>query len=144
MCTVLQQKGFTLIETVLTFFYFILLVSFFPVLVTSLFEPVRTTSMEPIEVQLFFHELYTDLSIASNVSITRNGFIFDTPYQQRVSYDMYHHLIRRQVQGKGHDVRLQHVSSMDIKQTAYYLTVKVTGKDGEEYEKTFLYKQIQQ
>lgn len=138
MCFPIQEGGFTLLETVLTLLYFLILISLSPVILQSFFQKSSPESTHPIEVELFYQELFLDVTMATNLQKHEKGFSFDTPTQERVSYEKYKELIRRLVLGQGHDVRLQRIQMIEIEENPHYLKVKVRGKEGETYERTFL------
>ncbi|MGO4887138.1 competence type IV pilus minor pilin ComGF [Anaerobacillus sp. MEB173] len=122
-----NQRGFTLIEAVIALSIFLVVVSLFPLFVSALQHQEKKVHI--LEVSLFFNQLAMEVRETSRIT-TANGTLFLQIRGQEVSYSRHGARIRRQVNGGGQEIVLQHVASVDFKLISNGVNIFIADTDG--------------
>jgi competence protein ComGF len=93
--------------------------------------------LKPFEWELFVIQLHSELKEASNITVNNSEVTFTNKQGQFVSIHQYQHLIRRQVIGKGHEIFLFKVKSVDFIQDHSGVRISVISEAGKNYNYTF-------
>lgn len=95
---------------------------------------LRSQSFEEYEFFIFFEEIQRELYDAETVSITDASLHIMTP-ERTVTYSQYHEIVRRRVNGLGHELVLQHISDFEVQIVNNRLRCRVTFLNGETISK---------
>ncbi|MCA0986005.1 competence type IV pilus minor pilin ComGF [Guptibacillus algicola] len=108
-----NEKGFTLIEVLITLMILLALTAVLPSLMIS---SVRTSGLDPQqeEEQLFYVLVAREVRGASYVVTNGKNLTLTKPSGDTITFEMYGNVIRRRVNGTGHEVVLQGVKGMTI------------------------------
>lgn len=129
-------QGFTLIELLigLTIFSTILL------LLPSVFKLVDLNSQtDEMAVRQFFHFATDEIQVSAGRSINNNRIQLITSNNNTVTISHYNQLIRRQVNGTGHEVLVRNITEFKVEPTQNGVNLKIQTTNGDVYEKTIIY-----
>ncbi len=138
-----NQKGFTLVEMLLSLTIFFVIVSFIsPIL--SLANPNYDTDnlATEMEWEIFIQQLTKEYRRAQHVSINEKNLSLQLNGEPLITYEPFSDKVRRRVDQSGHEVVLQFVKSIEYKHQNNLLRIKVVYKHGEIHEtaiKTFMH-----
>lgn len=134
-----ENKGFTLIETMLSLFLLSIVIFLFP-LIFSFFSPIKSNDKLSLkEVELFYMQISREIHGAKSVRIDGEKLFVRLKTDEEASYEQYNNLIRRRLQNTGHEVLLQNIHSVKFNILKHNLiSIKVTGKNGEIYKRKFV------
>ncbi|MBM7701550.1 competence type IV pilus minor pilin ComGF [Metabacillus iocasae] len=122
-----NQKGFTLVEMLISFSFFLLIVSLIPLIVPILSKTNDShLALTNIEWELFIAQLTFEYREAKEVKVDASKLTLFTFEDHTVTYERYQDKLRRRVNQSGHEVLLQNVQSVDYKREGHMLTVELT------------------
>lgn len=127
----MNEKGITLVEVIFSFSIFLLIVSFIPFLM----KVIAIEQEESIEVELFFQQVSPEIRSARNLNAIDSKLFIKLSPSTEVIYEQYQNMIRRKVNGLGHEVLLQNIHSVYFKNENHGVTITVTNKTGEIYSR---------
>ncbi|MEL3974071.1 competence type IV pilus minor pilin ComGF [Rossellomorea oryzaecorticis] len=135
----LNNKGFTLLDAMLSFLVFSIISLGFPLVIKG-FETIQKESVPPryYEWNLFSQSLRTELRGGSNFLIS-SGAVSYVSRGETINYERYQDSIRRQVDERGHEVVLQGVDSFEISEVPQGIRIDVIFEEGEIVESEFYY-----
>lgn len=133
VCTDLDnERGFTFSEMLLT----IMIISITMPIIVYLFQLIQVDTDETdLAMMQFFIYLRDDVLRAESVSVTENEMYFQLTTGETVKIERYNDLIRRQVDGKGHEIYARDVKKFHLKRLSYGTKVSITTTEGKTYEK---------
>ncbi|WP_186575795.1 ComGF family competence protein [Aquibacillus kalidii] len=127
-----NKSGFTLASTLVALSLTMLLIS----TITILLSTINQHSFnQELSVRQLFHFLSSEVNQASKVSSSHSSVTYSKHNGETVTIELYGQLIRRQVDGTGHEVLARSIKSLNIKPLSYGMRVTVMTLNGEEYEK---------
>jgi len=132
-----SERGFTLLETLLTFSLLLLIIS----ISTSILHPfiqnnVKNDSLNFLEWDNFIFKVQNDINAGIRVTSTLHRIQIEAADHSISSYEQYQQIIRRQKNGTGHDIALQNIKDIQIYPISFaLLTIKVTDLKGVTYER---------
>ncbi|WP_279326772.1 competence type IV pilus minor pilin ComGF [Bacillus litorisediminis] len=130
-----NSRGFTLIESLIAFSILFLISNFILVLLHSIGSiDQRSQSYEEYEFFMFFEEIQRELYHAEAVRIQEGTLYIMTP-ERTISYSQYHDIVRRRVNGLGHELVLQNVSDFEVQFVNNRLRSRVIFLNGESISK---------
>ncbi|WP_430785286.1 competence type IV pilus minor pilin ComGF [Virgibacillus flavescens] len=129
-----NQRGFTLLSMLLTLAILFITVPFLEYVTKSLNNPSNYTDLSFYQ---FFHFMRDDILRSNEFIIENQALSLDATDDTTVTYQKYENLIRRQVDGAGHEVFLRNVSDMSFEKISYGVKVTITTLNGAVYEKKF-------
>jgi competence protein ComGF len=133
-----QSSGFTLIEMLITLSCFLIIVSFFPVLLNvKWFKEYQSERFNPLEWQLFARQVTVEIREAKEIELKNRTVHLYKVNGEKVSFEKYGNLIRRRVNGQGHEIILQYISDVHYKLEDNGLRIEVVTEQGKLYE-TFI------
>ena len=93
-----------------------------------------------ISVQQFFQFVRDDIIDATNIYVTNGKLYLVKPHENKTAtLELYGTLVRRQVNGKGHEIYLRDVEGISFTPLPYGVQVTVITTSEERYEKKFAY-----
>lgn len=133
--TQINQKGFTLLSTLLTISILFITVPFLEYITKSL---DYTTNYTDLSYYQLFHFMRDDIIRSTDFAIDGQKLSLNTFSETTVGYEQYEDIIRRQVDGAGHEIFIQkNVANLSFEKISYGVKAIITTKDGEVYEKKF-------
>ena len=137
-----REKGFTLVEMLVSFTLFLIIVSFFPIIVPLAKQTYNPDfSMNEMEWEIFVNQLAMEYREAKEVRIHATTLTLKMENNQIITYERYEDKIRRRVDESGHEVGLQHIKNIMYEQQKERLLIRSTdgvNKVREETITTFL------
>jgi competence protein ComGF len=137
-----SEKGFTLVEMLVSFTLFLLIVSFFPIIIPLAKQTYNPDfSMNEMEWEIFVNQLAMEYREAKEVRIHATTLTLKMENNQIITYERYEDKIRRRVDESGHEVVLQHIKNIMYEQQKERLLIRLTdgvNKGREETITTFL------
>lgn len=137
LCNKGTERGFTLIEVILTLFFLSLIVTFVPLIVSMNPELQSINSVKEKEVLLFFNQLAMEIREAEQVTIDGKTLQLLKPNGQMITIEQYNEHLRRRVNMKGHDLFLQNIADVAYEYARNGVFVTITNAQGVEYRRRF-------
>ncbi|WP_174613797.1 competence type IV pilus minor pilin ComGF [Virgibacillus ihumii] len=129
-----NEKGFTFISVLLMITVIFLTLPLIAFLTKSI---TYSTNYDAMSVQQFFYFLRDDVIASTDVIMVHSEAISLHHYNDSiVTFEKYNDLIRRQVDGQGHEIFLREVQEVNFKKVRNGVHVFLMTKQGEQYEKT--------
>ncbi|EAC6872199.1 competence protein ComGF [Listeria monocytogenes] len=119
------SPAFTLLETILSITIILSISSLIP-LVFQCYKTIQLSNIDQTtEWQLFLIQTRLELEKATNIQIDGNKLSFSNG-KDLITYSKYNDLVRRQVNGKGHEPLLTNVKDYQLikKEKQLHLTVQ--------------------
>jgi competence protein ComGF len=133
-----QNSGFTLVEMLITLSGLLIIVSFMPMLLNiQWIKEHQSERFNRLEWQVFARQITSEVREAREVEIKQSAIYLYKFNGEKVSFEKYGNLIRRRVNGQGHEILLQSISAVQYKMEHDGIRVKVRTEQGKEYE-TFI------
>lgn len=137
-----REKGFTLVEMLVSFTLFLIIVSFFPIIIPLAKQTYNPDfNMNEMEWEIFVNQLAMEYREAKEVGINATTLTLKMENNQIITYERYEDKIRRRVDESGHEVVLQHIKNIMYEQQKERLLIRSTdgvNKVREETITTFL------
>jgi competence protein ComGF len=133
----LNNKGFTLLDAMLSFLIFSVITLSFPLIIKGL-QIIQKESIPPryYEWNLFSESLRREIWGGSDLLYSPNEITFESG-GKTITYERYQDSVRRTVGGLGHEVVLQRVHSFNITEVPQGVKVSVEFTEGEDAESEF-------
>lgn len=130
-----QEKGFTLIEVLMSLMIFFVVLS---LLITTFHlasnYTVKRGEFHYFEWLVFIQQTKIELRESKNVWIYGTTIQFDKWTGERVTYEKYGTIIRRRVNSTGHEIMLQFIQHVSYEKEQTGIRVHVLTDKGDEYE----------
>jgi|SRR5699024_6733768 len=91
---------------------------------------------EDLQVQQFFIFIRDDALMSEHVYAEDNKLFFSLDTGETAKVEQYQNLIRRQVNGRGHEIYLRNIETFIVKPVAFGNKLIITTDKGATYEKT--------
>lgn len=132
-----DEQGFNFITTLTI----LAVISFtLPFLGFALQLVKQTTSYHELSVNEFFRFIRDDIVQSHSYYIRNNNeLVLIQENERKVSISQYDSLVRRQVDGKGHEIYLRDVEKLEIHPLSFGIRLVITVKEGESFEKEFAF-----
>lgn len=120
------SPAFTLLETILSITIILSISSLIPLFFQCYNKTIQISNIDQTtEWQLFLIQTRLELEKATNIQIDRNKLSFSNG-KDLITYSKYNDLVRRQVNGKGHEPLLTNVKDYQLikKEKQLHLTVQ--------------------
>ncbi|MBY6035520.1 prepilin-type N-terminal cleavage/methylation domain-containing protein [Fictibacillus nanhaiensis] len=131
-----SKKGYTLIEVVIALGVLLMIASLLPSFLIPIQKQPPLSQLE--ETSLFFSMLGKEIREGKLLEVNNNILFITDSNGDVKSFSKYHTLIRKQVNGLGHEVWLQNINSIKLeKQSDLLLAIQIIDKDGHEYKRLF-------
>ncbi len=131
----LKEKGFTLLEVLVSFSVVLILTVFFPLLIKNLIVLTeQDDGIHPLELEIFIQQASKEMRNAKGVSVEGERIVMINQADQRVTYEFYQNNLRRRVNGTGHELLLHRVESISLEEDGNGVVCKVKGRDNVVHE----------
>jgi competence protein ComGF len=131
-----KRNGFTLLETIFCFAISLILLGSFPLLLSVIETESSYDTFTQAEWDTFIAQTSIELREAEEVSIYKS-LLQLSPSDQNivVQYEKYGHLVRRRVNGLGHEITLRNIHSLSFSaHSPKIITIAVESLNGKVYE----------
>ncbi len=129
-----NERGFTLVEMLVTFSMMLVILSFISPFLSVLFRS-NDEQFNQLEWQIFIQQMKMEIREAKEITVSTNHSVsFVNAAGDIVSFEKYTDKMRRRVNRKGHEVLLQNISSVtfELKTNGYLISVLTV--DGDNYQ----------
>ncbi|MFC4404223.1 competence type IV pilus minor pilin ComGF [Gracilibacillus xinjiangensis] len=128
-----NEAGFTLLTLLVAIVITISILSF----TTQLIQITQNKNYSADYGTLqFFHYLEDEIFRTQYFYLSNNKIVFINENNDKISYSQYNNLIRRQVNGRGHEIMLRDVNKVEMSnESNNQIHLKVETKGGELFEK---------
>ncbi|MYL41780.1 competence type IV pilus minor pilin ComGF [Virgibacillus salexigens] len=132
-----DEKGFTLIHSL----FMIVILSFSLPFLSYLINSANNFQASPDELsaQQFFLFLRNEVMQATDYRISQNKLYLALPNKAEATFSLYGNIIRRQVNGLGHEIYLRNVKELHLSPLPYGFTIRITTLGGEQYKKDIVF-----
>ncbi|WP_042145917.1 competence type IV pilus minor pilin ComGF [Paucisalibacillus sp. EB02] len=131
-----NEQGFTFYTLLFALTILIMCIPLYGAILKTLKE---NSSYNEISIQQVFHFIQQDVIKAINYR-AESGKIYLNLYNgETVTIEQYGNLIRRQVDGQGHEIYLRNIQDFQVQTLEYGFNVYITSSEGEQYEKTITF-----
>lgn len=128
-----NETGFTMITSLLT----IVIIAITLPLISFVFNQINSPELsDDIKYSQFFNFIHDDILRANNIYVNGHTLMFETRTDELATVSQYYNIIRRQVNGVGHEVYVRDVQDFSVKQNNHYIQLKLVSIEGDVYEKT--------
>ncbi|MFS0561926.1 competence type IV pilus minor pilin ComGF [Terribacillus sp. 179-K 1B1 HS] len=127
-----SNKGFTLLEVLITLSILILILSSIPPLLAPM---TQNTETESLSVRQALHFISMEVHKGNFVGIEENRLFIEDQQGRIAVFEQYKDMIRRRVNGKGHEIYLHHIENLEFQLDGSTIIAIVRGKEGASYEK---------
>lgn len=132
-----KDNGFTMVEMLISLVIFMML----SILVIQIFLTVRENFAKKNQLHLkewetFSIQLKNEIKNSKDQSVSDNKLYLITR-GSFVTIEQYKNIVRRQVDGMGHEIMLQNIADFQVKLEADYITVQVIDDEGNQYTRKF-------
>jgi|SRR5690625_1790739 len=131
-----SEQGFTLLSMLMVITILFITLPLLAYLINAI---TSTTSYDELSIQQFFHFLRDELMLATDYSVSKNKVIFEELDGNKVSFERYHNVILRKLNGQGHDIYLRDIQEINFTDISYGIQVKIISLEGETYEKSIVH-----
>ncbi|WP_375379035.1 competence type IV pilus minor pilin ComGF [Listeria swaminathanii] len=131
------SSAFTLLETILSITIILSISSLIPLFFECYNKTIQLSNIDQTtEWQLFLIQTRLELEKASNIQVDGNTLSFNNGKDQ-ITYSKYRDLIRRQVNGKGHEPLLTQVKDYQLTKKERQLDLQVQDANERIYTSVF-------
>lgn len=132
----LNNRGFTLIETLFAFSIFTIIIFFIsPVFQLILNNTDLTERLQLMEWEVFCSQIKKEIRMSQNAEVVAGNLVL-LEDNQTVLYEKYNTILRRRVNNLGHETLLQNVSVVNFKRINNAISVYVKSLSGKEFSIT--------
>jgi len=132
-----NEKGMTLIEALLSLFITLLLLQALPFVLKSVWVFSQQPPNDDIPIYQFYRFIEQDLYKTRAIETLPDGVRLQKQNGDWIDIEQYGQIIRRQVNGQGHQWLLQEVQSLEVQSTSNGFKLILTQEGGARFEKRF-------
>lgn len=129
-----NESGFTLISSLLRIFIIVMIL---PMLIFILSKLTLQSMEESLSIQQLFFLIQAEINEADEVAHTQKR-LYVSQHDQKITFEQYGALLRRQVNGQGHEVYHRNIKSFNIKSLPYGKEIQIRTLTGETYERIII------
>jgi competence protein ComGF len=120
-----NNKGFTLVEMILAFSIFLIIVSFIPISISMLYQNgLVDERLQKMEWEVFIAQVKKEVRISDRINVDNNK-LYLAKDGQTIVYESYGSNIRRKVDLKGHEIMLQNVKTVTFEKIVRGVKISV-------------------
>src|SRR5699024_3401861 len=131
-----NEKGFSMISMLITITIIFVTLPFFSYLLSHLSYSSHQEFLS--ENQFFFFYRFEFLESPCLVIVVQKSINYELRNGEIAEISKYNDIVRRRVQGKGHEVFLRDVKKLSLKRISNGIQVELTTEQGEIYEKQII------
>ncbi|RID89408.1 hypothetical protein D1953_02260 [Peribacillus asahii] len=132
-----KSNGFTMVEMLISLVVF-MMISLFVLQIFLVMYPnlIMNKQLHHKEWEVFSIQLQKELRESKNQTV-KNNKLYLLTNGSVASVELYQNIVRRQVEGLGHEILLQNVADFQVNQKGNQISVQVTDYSGKQYSRTF-------
>ncbi|SNZ10805.1 competence protein ComGF [Terribacillus aidingensis] len=127
-----KDKGFTLLEALISLGILVLIVSTLPLLLTPL---QHEANAEAVSIRQGLYFISLEIYKGNNIKAADGKLYVQNQQGQTAVFEKYKNMIRRQVNGKGHEVYLHRIQDWKVIQYGDTIVITIKANKDELYEK---------
>lgn len=131
-----NESGHTLLSMLFALSLISITIPFLSLLILNVNDE---SSYNISSIQHFFYALRDQLIHSHSYDVKSNKLYLYNTLDETITIEKYDTLIRRQVNGTGHEVYLRNVTNLSFEKMPYGLHVLVTLNGGETFEKSIVF-----
>ncbi|WP_169891127.1 competence type IV pilus minor pilin ComGF [Litchfieldia alkalitelluris] len=131
-----NSSGFTLIEMLVSLSIVLVIVALF-VPVLQVMHEKQKVEMNRMEWEVFYQQTKLEIKESVQIKVTPSILYVTTVNGQVVSYEKYQDKLRRRVNGTGHEIQLQNISSAKFLALPNGVELSVVDLSGKNYNRRF-------
>ncbi|EAH4436234.1 TPA: competence type IV pilus minor pilin ComGF [Listeria innocua] len=132
-----STSAFTLLETILSITIVLSISSLIPLFFECYHKTIQLSNLDQTsEWQLFLIQTRLELEKATDIQVNPEKLSFKVN-DNLITYSKYNNILRRQVNGKGHEPLLHKVTNWQITNEENHLILKVTFSNNKFYTSKF-------
>lgn len=137
MRKLLNEVGFTILETLMSLIIFMVIISITTSSLNSFLNRNQIQgTLNRLEWDNFINEVQKEVNTSIDQKVYNDMLIIEDSLQVTSSYRKYATIVRRQKLGTGHEIVLQNVSNIYFEKSGrYQISIKVVDLTGGVYEK---------
>ncbi|MGN7941300.1 competence type IV pilus minor pilin ComGF [Virgibacillus sp. 6R] len=133
-----NEQGCTFLNMLLSFIVYAIIISSLSMVFHFLMSHSQHShDLKPFEWELFTVQLHRELKDATDIQVKDEQLSFKNKLGEIVTVQQYKNLIRRQVNGKGHEIYLFRVKDIELNKIEDGIKIKVFSNFGKDYEHIF-------
>ncbi|MGG3889236.1 competence type IV pilus minor pilin ComGF [Metabacillus fastidiosus] len=130
--------GYTLVNLLFSLIVYSIIISSLFIMFHILNDQTkRSTDLKAYEWENFINQMQREMNIAEELTVEENTIKYKNILGETVSIHQYKNLIRRQVNGKGHEIFLLKVKNVQFMKLAIGVNIHVISESGKDYNFTF-------
>ncbi|MBR7797798.1 MAG: competence type IV pilus minor pilin ComGF [Bacillota bacterium] len=129
-----KQSGFSFITTLIMVTILVISLPFLSYLLKSI---SNQSDIHELSIQQFFQHLRNEVMQATDFRIVANKLLLESN-GATVSFELYQELIRRQVNGLGHEIYVRGVKDFSLAPLSYGFQIIITSTEGDTFEKDII------
>ncbi|MEW8986997.1 MAG: competence type IV pilus minor pilin ComGF [Bacillus sp. (in: firmicutes)] len=128
-----NNKGFTLVEMLVAFSIFSIIIGLLPMLISTLSrEQPLERRVQRLEWEVFISQIKKEIRMSQKVTINNQSLLLEKD-GSIIIYEKYGTNLRRRVDYKGHEIILQQVRAFQFQRLLNGVLVQVTDTYGHDY-----------
>ncbi|WP_239254169.1 competence type IV pilus minor pilin ComGF [Listeria ilorinensis] len=132
--TELAQNGFTILEALLSLIITMMILSFIPLFYQEAQKINQLSDLTSENEWLLFRtQFLAELQGAHTIRVSVNAVSFIDQEEKQIVYQQYKNLVRRQVNGRGHEPILQNVQKTHFHEINDEIILAFTSYDGKQH-----------
>ncbi len=133
-----NERGYTILNLLLSLLIYIFIIS----TVTIVFHFLVSHSqhpkdLKPFEWDIFIIQLQREIKESSELTVSETNISYLNKQGQHISISKYSNVIRRQVEGLGHEIMLLKVKNISFQQKESGFELSVISEAGKHYSHNF-------
>ena len=126
-----NNKGFTIVEMMIAFSAFLLIVSFIPLSFRLFYhDGFVEERLQRMEWEVFIGQAKKEIRMGEGISVVNNRLTF-VKSGQSINYEKYGTNIRRRVGLQGHEIMLQNIKTVTFEQVVNGVRISVQDQFGQ-------------
>jgi competence protein ComGF len=128
-----NQSGFTLLEVLISFSIVLLILSFLTPFLQLITEE-KKEGLNLYEWEVFKQQAAMEIRATEEMTLSVDKLSFIGSVGEKISYEHYQGIIRRRVNGAGHEVMLQHIASVKYEPVVNGVFISIVDSSGEIFQ----------
>lgn len=129
-----NEKGFTLLNQLFSLLILMICIPIQGAILNTLHH--QNSYYEELSIQQFFNFIQKEVNQSIAFTTSSDKIVLHLFNDDVVTIELYRQLVRRQLNGKGHEIYLRDIESFQIRSLPFGFTIHVTSLKGDHYEKT--------
>ena len=128
-----DQNGFTLLEVLISFSIVLIIISFLTPFLQIIGEN-KSVGLNKYEWEVFKQQAAIEVRAASEMTISLNSLTLTGLAGEKISYERYQDIIRRRVNGTGHEIMVQRIASVKYEPIVNGVLISIVDHTGQTFQ----------